>query len=349
MRRRKIPIVSFVLLGLNVLGLIWEYQSGESYVTYRYGMYQGALQSGEYIRLLTSGFLHFGLLHFASNMFCLVVFGYNLERRIGSFRYAAIYFIALIGGGLLINWTGGSGIHAGASGAIWGLMTATLIYNIRNGINPAYAARGIVVNLVYSFSAGVSWQAHIGGGLAGAAAALALCGREDYNSQPRYFADPYARDGQEEAAAVYDEEGNLIRQEGYPARAGKPVMKTVAVIAAAVAVCAGAIILAASTRDATYAVRSSSPEQYPQITYEQAYSGCFRNGKWEDVSTDDGKLVRFSGIAEFQDGSSDDISFTFRVNDDGTVTVVSGTIGSHILNSYYANQYAIQPFELYLK
>lgn len=348
MRRRKIPIVSFVLLGLNVLGLIWEYQSGESYVTYRYGMYQGALQSGEYIRLITSGFLHFGLMHFASNMFCLVVFGYNLERRIGSFRYAVIYFVALIGGGLLINWTGGSGIHAGASGAIWGLMTATLIYNLRNGINPAYAARGIVVNLVYSFSAGVSWQAHIGGGLAGAAAALALCERENYNRQPRYFADPYARDGQE-AAAVYDEEGNLIRQEGYPVQARRPVVKTIAVIAAAVAVCAGAIILAASTRDATYAVRNNRPEQYPQITYGQAYSGCFYDGKWADVSTDSGTFVRFSGRAEFQDGSSDDISFTFRVNDDGSVTAVGGTIGSQSLSIYDVNRLSIQPFELYTK
>ena len=59
---------------------------------------------------------------------------------------------------LLINFAGGRGIHAGASGAIWGLMTATLIYNLRNNLNPTYALRGIVINLIFSVSAGVSWQ-----------------------------------------------------------------------------------------------------------------------------------------------------------------------------------------------
>ena len=86
-----------------------------------------------------------------------------------------------------------------------------------------------------------------------------------------------------------------------------------------------------------------------QITYGQAYSGCFYDGKWADVSTDSGTFVRFSGRAEFQDGSSDDISFTFRVNDDGSVTAVGGTIGSQSLSIYDVNRLSIQPFELYTK
>jgi membrane associated rhomboid family serine protease len=109
-------------------------------------------------------------------MLCLVIYGFSLENRLGALKYALIYAISILGSGLLINFAGGrGGIHAGASGAIWGLMTATLIYNLRNHLNPAYAPRGIVVNLIYSFSAGVSWQGHIGGGIAGLAAALALC------------------------------------------------------------------------------------------------------------------------------------------------------------------------------
>ena len=51
-------------------------------------------------------------------------------------------------------------------------MLRTLVYNLRNGLNPVYALRGIVVNLLYSFSAGVSWQGHIGGGVAGLLTAL---------------------------------------------------------------------------------------------------------------------------------------------------------------------------------
>ena len=79
----------------------------------------------------------------------------------------------------------GNGIHAGASGAIWGLMTATLIYNLRNNLNPAYALHGIVINLIYSFSAGVSWQGHIGGGVAGLVTALAICKGSGFNDYRR--------------------------------------------------------------------------------------------------------------------------------------------------------------------
>ena len=171
---RKLPLVTTVILILNLLGLIYELAVGQNRAIYQYGMYQGALQDGEWLRLIVSAFLHFGIYHLASNMICLVMYGYSLENRIGSAKYAVIYAMAVLGSGLLINFAGGNGIHAGASGAIWGLMTATLIYNLRNQLNPFYALRGIVINLIYSFSAGVSWQGHIGGGIAGLAAAAVL-------------------------------------------------------------------------------------------------------------------------------------------------------------------------------
>lgn len=179
--RRKIPPVTFVILVLNVLGLLYEFRTGQQTAIYQYGMYQGALDAGQYLRAVTSAFLHFGIYHFACNMFCLVSYGFDLENKIGPVKFALIYAAGIIGSALLINYAGGNAIHAGASGAIWGLMTATLIYNLRHGLNPAYALRGIILNLVYSFSAGVSWQGHIGGGIAGLIAAFALCGqKKDY-------------------------------------------------------------------------------------------------------------------------------------------------------------------------
>ena len=174
MRRKQLPLVSFILLGLNVLGFIYEYTEGERLITYQYGMYQGALEDGEWFRILTSAFLHFGIAHLACNMFCLVSFGFALEKRIGPWKYLLIYAVAIAGSGLLVNYQGGNGLHAGASGAIWGLMTATLIYDIRNNLNAFEAIRCIVINLVYSFSANVSWQGHIGGGIAGLIAALVM-------------------------------------------------------------------------------------------------------------------------------------------------------------------------------
>ena len=175
---RRLPIVTGVIFLLNLIGLIYEYAVGQDAAIYRFAMYQGALQDGEWVRLIVSAFLHFGLAHFGSNMFCLAMFGLDLERRIGAWRYALIYAVSIVGSGLLINFAGGDGIHAGASGAIWGLMTATLIFNMRSGRNPVYALRGIMLNLVYSFSAGVSWQGHFGGAIAGALVAFLLFAQE---------------------------------------------------------------------------------------------------------------------------------------------------------------------------
>ncbi len=178
-RKRRIPVITVIFIVLNALGMLYEFAAGEENAIYSFAMYQGALQDGEWPRLVASAFLHFGFTHFASNMFCLGVLGSGLEERISRPRYALIYAVSILGSGLLINFAGGNGIHAGASGAIWGLMTATLVYNIRNGFSPVYALRGIVINILYSFSAGVSWQGHIGGGVAGLLAALALGDKED--------------------------------------------------------------------------------------------------------------------------------------------------------------------------
>jgi len=191
--RRKLPIVTLIIIALNVVGLVYELKVGERWATLKYAMYQGALQDGEYLRAVVSAFLHYGFMHFASNMLCLAVYGFDLENKIGPVKYAIIYAAGIAGSALLINFAGGNALHAGASGAIWALMTATLIYNHRHGLNLAYAFRGIALNLVYSFSAGVSWQAHIGGGIAGLIAAFAVCGqntKKDYYIEPEREYDP---------------------------------------------------------------------------------------------------------------------------------------------------------------
>ena len=184
--KKAIPIVTFILLGLNVLGLIYEFNVGERLATFKYGMYQGALENGEYQRAIISAFLHFGIYHFACNMICLISYGFDLENKIGPIKYALIYAAGILGSALLINFAGEGGLHAGASGAIWSLMTATLVYNLRHGLNPTYAFRGIILNLIYSFSANVSWQGHIGGGIAGLLTAYLFCGNNlSFNIQEK--------------------------------------------------------------------------------------------------------------------------------------------------------------------
>ena len=172
---KKIPVVTFIILALNVFGMYYEQANGLNRVIYRYGMYCGAIENGELFRVFTSAFLHFDFAHLLCNMFCLVSFGFALEKQIGPVKFGLVYLAAIIGAGVLIEvWGGPRSIHAGASGAVWGLMTATVAYSLRNGTNPASALRCILLNLVYSFSAGVSWQAHIGGGIGGLLLALVL-------------------------------------------------------------------------------------------------------------------------------------------------------------------------------
>ena len=182
-RIRRLPLATLIILALNIIGFIFELVKGENYMLTRYAMYQGAIQDGEWLRVPLHAFLHIGFPHILCNMFCLVTYGLTLEQRIGSVRFALIYVAGIIGSAVLINITGGfvstgyfymPNIHAGASGALWGLMAAMLVYCLRNHLNPTYALRGIVLNLIYSFSFNVSWQGHIGGGIAGALAALML-------------------------------------------------------------------------------------------------------------------------------------------------------------------------------
>ena len=78
------------------------------------------LEDGEYYRLFTSMFLHFGFEHLMNNMFILGVIGWNLELEIGKWKYLAVYLLSGLMGNLLSAWmdiqTGEYAISAGASG-----------------------------------------------------------------------------------------------------------------------------------------------------------------------------------------------------------------------------------------
>lgn len=173
----SLPRVAIAILILNIIGFILELAKGESYMTFKYGMYEGALSNGGLDRMIFSGFLHYGFMHLLSNMICLISFGFSLESFIGSKKFVIVYLASLIGGSLMINFIGGNGLHAGASGAIWGLMTASLYVNIRYHTDWTSTLKSIAINIIYSFSAGVSWQGHLGGGIAGLIIAFIVLGQ----------------------------------------------------------------------------------------------------------------------------------------------------------------------------
>jgi membrane associated rhomboid family serine protease len=132
----------------------------------------------EYWRLVTSGFLHSGIFHIGFNMYLLWILGQQLERLLGPYRFATLYFTALLCGsfGALVQTTT-SGV-VGASGAVFGLMGALVVVQWRRGYEAFGGGLGglIALNLVISFLPGfnIAFGGHIGGLIGGAIAALAI-------------------------------------------------------------------------------------------------------------------------------------------------------------------------------
>ena len=137
----------------------------------------GAVADGEWTRLLTSGFLHYGLLHLGFNMFILLQLGTLLEPALGRLRLGALYLAALLGGSLGVIVLQPGGLSAGASGAVFGLMGAAVIGMKARGADPMASGLPMLlgINLLLTFALpGISIGAHLGGLAVGAAAGAVL-------------------------------------------------------------------------------------------------------------------------------------------------------------------------------
>jgi membrane associated rhomboid family serine protease len=174
------PYVTWGLLVLNVLAYAVENVFRQ--VVSDYGMFAGAVAyGGEWWRLLTGAFLHsplggggFSLTHILFNMWALYVIGPELERRLGSARFLALYLLSALGGSVAVYLFSAS-LTVGASGAIYGMFGAMFVVSRKLG----YDARGVLwligINVVVTFLfPGISWQGHLGGLVAGAVVAVIL-------------------------------------------------------------------------------------------------------------------------------------------------------------------------------
>ena len=131
------------------------------------------VEQGEWYRLLTSGFVHFGIIHLAFNMLLLFQLGQLLEPEIGRIRFALLYFAALLAGSAGVLLLDPNAPTGGASGAVFGLMGAAFIGLRNRGVNPMTTGLGttLLLNLLLTFSiANISIGGHIGGLLGGAVA-----------------------------------------------------------------------------------------------------------------------------------------------------------------------------------
>ncbi len=131
---------------------------------------------GEWWRLITSMFLHAGILHIALNMLGLWWLGSMVEQLLGHGRYLGLYFAAGLAGSAGALLASPLQPTVGASGAIYGILGSLLILEwLQTGTFAGPALTLIVINLAFSFTAsGISWGGHIGGLVAGIAGTLAF-------------------------------------------------------------------------------------------------------------------------------------------------------------------------------
>lgn len=178
-------LVTRSLVAVNVVVYLWVL-SGRLVPTnlgvindheLRLGLSKSFIDAGEWYRLVSCGFLHFGLLHVGMNMLLLWQLGQILEPALGRGKYALLYLSALIGGSAGALLLSPDALTGGASGAVFGLMAAAAVGLQQRGVNPLRTGIGatLVLNLLITFAIpGISIGGHLGGAIVGAGVGYAM-------------------------------------------------------------------------------------------------------------------------------------------------------------------------------
>jgi membrane associated rhomboid family serine protease len=176
---------TIVLIALNVLVFLAEVAGGSGglastsgSVVVDFGLQGKSVADGEWYRLLSGAFLHAGFIHIAFNMFLLFILGRILEPAIGTPRFLFLYFASLLAGSFgALALTSPLEITVGASGAVFGLLGATVLIARGRGFNDVAAQLGflLLINLAFTFGADkISVGGHIGGLVGGLLCALLI-------------------------------------------------------------------------------------------------------------------------------------------------------------------------------
>lgn len=173
--------VTLLLLYANLFIFLLMVISGLGITTFNSGdlIYWGAnfgpyTRNGEWWRLISSTFLHGGIMHLLANMSGLLFAGIFLERLLGRYKFATAYFISGVAGSLLSIWWYEDTVSVGASGAIFGLYGVLLSFLFKKFYPPEITKTFIIsilvfvaFNLVMGLSGGIDNAAHMGGLLGG--------------------------------------------------------------------------------------------------------------------------------------------------------------------------------------
>lgn len=187
-RYGKKAYVNGLLIALNVLFFLYLEITGSSenvYFMYTKGAMSApaVLEDGEYYRLLTAMFMHFGIRHIMNNMLVLFVLGDNLERALGHVKYLIFYLLCGIGSNwvsMMAHSTDTMTVSAGASGAIFGVVGGLLyVVTANKGRLEDLSTRQLVIMIFFSLylgytSTSVDNTAHLSGLVIGIVLAIIL-------------------------------------------------------------------------------------------------------------------------------------------------------------------------------
>lgn len=178
------PVITYALIAINVVAFVMQTVSPGLQRMFTLWP-PGIAAYDEYYRLVTSAFLHYGIVHLLFNMYALFVVGPPLEARLGRLRFSALYGLSALGGSVLVYlFSPLNSATAGASGAVFGLFGATFVVAKALNLDVRWVVGLIGVNILITFIApGISWQGHVGGLITGAlvAAAYVYAPRERRN------------------------------------------------------------------------------------------------------------------------------------------------------------------------
>ncbi len=175
--------VTRTLIGINVAVYLLTLAAGASVsgvggAVYDNGVLNGPdVADGDWWRLLTSTFMHYGPFHLAMNMYTLWLLGAALESGVGRVRYIALYLVSGLAGSAGALLLSPNSNTLGASGAIFGVIGAVFVLE-RQGFRvfPGSVGGLLVANLAFTFlfARYISVGGHVGGLIGGVLAAFAL-------------------------------------------------------------------------------------------------------------------------------------------------------------------------------
>ena len=173
--------LALVSVGLFFFRYLWSDGNHGDHLMRMGANYGPRVLAGDWYRPLASAFLHGDPIHLFANMIALWSFGPVLEALLGPRRYLVLYGGSALAGSLASAFLTDPRMSVGASGAVWGLMTAgiAVVYRPQGLLPESLLASArqrawapLAINLMYSFKPGVDFLAHIGGGVVGAGLVL---------------------------------------------------------------------------------------------------------------------------------------------------------------------------------